>query len=219
MFEYRTFVETLGQLGGCPDRDIFELLYSKYGETTRFYHDRSHISKCLAEFQKWRSLAIHPAEVEAAIWFHDAIYDPRASNNEEQSAQLAEQCLGSIGVPSDSIARITAMILATKTHEASTIDVKLMVDVDLGILGASAPVFESYDSNIRKEYHWVPFETYRTERMRVLRSFLDQETIYHTAPVRELYETRARENLKRKIAQMASQGASHFRQSIAWPSP
>lgn len=202
MFEYSELKRTLDELGGRDDRNTFELLCAVYGEPTRFYHDSTHVAECLAEFQKYRDLAVRPAEVEAAIWFHDAIYDTRASDNEEKSAELAERQLGATGVGSNSISRISEMIRATKTHEVSTVDSQLMIDVDLGILGASEKTFERYDRNIRKEYDWVPIAAYRTGRIRVLQTFLEREIIYHTVQIRELYEVRARENLARKIAQL-----------------
>lgn len=201
MFEYNNFSNTIQQLGGCADHKMFDLLRDNYGDSARFYHDQSHVSECLNQFQRYREFASSPTEVEAAIWYHDAIYDTHANDNEELSAQLAEKHLGLANVPTQSVDRVVSMILATKTHEVSTEDSKLMLDIDLGILGASEEIFEQYDYNIRREYHWMPINAYRAARVSVLRSFLVREVIYYTPQIRDRFESHARDNLVRKIAE------------------
>lgn len=59
-----------------------------YSEPHRHYHNFHHIADSLAEFDRARHLAREPLAVELAIWFHDTVYDTRAGNNEEQSAEL-----------------------------------------------------------------------------------------------------------------------------------
>lgn len=202
MFEYTKFAESMDQLAAKVDQTLFQELDTLYSEPTRFYHDKTHVAECLANFQPYREQAMHPAEIEVAIWYHDAIYDTKAPDNEEQSAALAERALGSARVANDSITRIVEMILATKTHEVSSPDSALMVDIDLGILGTPAEVFETYDQNIRKEYHWVPLELYGPGRVKVLQSFLERDVIYHTKQIQSLYEAQARTNLTNKLAEL-----------------
>ena len=202
MFEFAYFEKSMAHLGVEGDRETFELLFTYYSEPSRFYHDKSHVSECLSQFQKYRDQAEHPGEIEVAIWFHDAIYDTAASDNEEKSADLAEQHLKRVRASNASISRIVEMILATKTHQVSSRDSMLMVDVDLGILGAPPHVFEEYDQNIRKEYHWVPNDVYLPGRAQVLRSFHDRDKIYHIDQIRDLYEEQARRNLARKIDEL-----------------
>ena len=149
-----------------------------------------------------RSLAIHPSEIQVAIWFHDAVYDTHQSDNEEQSAEWARSYLEGAGVSLESTTRIVRMILATKTHKPHDADAEIMLDIDLGILGTSAEVFESYDKAIRREYHWVPEEQYCVGRAQVLSSFLDRPNIYHTQLFSQQYESQARENLSRKIEEL-----------------
>src|SRR5687768_6653671 len=71
----------------------FEELSRRYTESHRHYHNVQHIEECLAEFAPASSQATHPLVLEFAIWFHDAVYDPRRSDNEEESATLALKCL------------------------------------------------------------------------------------------------------------------------------
>lgn len=204
MFEYQNLHRSLTGVGAACSQEIFDLLDHAYGEPSRHYHDRSHVASCLAEFEKYRDLAERPHEIEVALWFHDAIYDTSKSDNEEQSATWAERYLLANGAASDVAHRIAAMIRATRTHIAEDEDSRLMVDIDLGILGTPVNVFEQYDRNIRLEYHWVPEAQYRAGRSRVLGSFLERDTIYQTAVIRTRYEQRARENLERKLRELES---------------
>ena len=61
---------------------VFDELIKVYSSPARFYHNLTHIEDCLSIFDQTRSLAVHPAEVELAIWFHDAVYDTERSDNE-----------------------------------------------------------------------------------------------------------------------------------------
>lgn len=56
--------------------ETFDLLVDAYSQKHRHYHTGAHIDHCLREFDVAAGLAIEPAEVELALWFHDAIYDP-----------------------------------------------------------------------------------------------------------------------------------------------
>ena len=202
MFEFQNFASSLVGIGSLPDEKLYGRLNELYGEDHRYYHDHSHVAECLAQFQRYRGIAIHPHEIELAIWFHDAIYDVRRGDNEEKSAELAERELARLGTPSNSISRISEMILATKSHESEDRDTILLVDVDLGVLGSSAESFRRYDHAIRREYEWVPEEQYVAGRIAVLNSFLDRPQIDRTADIHGRYEIPARRNLAAKIADM-----------------
>jgi len=89
----------------------YERLARAYDEPQRHYHNQQHIAECLWEFDQARSLARQPITVELALWFHDAVYDPKAGDNEEQSAALAKSCLREGGV---SEALVETVGLATK---------------------------------------------------------------------------------------------------------
>jgi len=204
MFDKENLHNSLAALGISDAGDIFSQLATVYQETTRFYHTDKHVSECLKHFSLCREQAQHPAEIEVAIWFHDAIYDTTKSDNEEQSAEWAKRYLTEASVSPDATNRIVEMIIATKTHQSETADSALMVDIDLGILGASTDAFEAYDAAIRKEFHWVPTVQYCLGRSQMLSSFLKRETIYQTEAMRDLYEAQARKNLSQKIEQLTT---------------
>jgi len=151
-----------------------------------------------------RHLAERPNEIALAIWFHDAVYDPKRSDNEEQSAAWARAFLESANADAEMMCRIVEMILATKTHKVAEGDGALMMDIDLSILGTDPDSFDTFEQDVRKEYEWVPDDKYRAGRAAILQSFVERDPIYHRAGIRAELETGAKENLARRIAELNS---------------
>ena len=184
-------------------QSTFDELIEAYASPDRFYHTFVHIEDCLSIFDQAKSLAVHPEEVELALWFHDAVYDPKRSDNEQKSAEWAEGVIKQSGGSNDSAERVSYSILATRhQQEVTGADAQLMVDVDLSILGREPDIFWSYEENIRKEYSWVPEELFRRKRMEILSRFLEHQHIYYHRQYREMFEEKARANLKRAIARL-----------------
>ena len=153
------------------------------------------------------SSCTRPALVEMALWFHDAVYDPKAGDNEERSADLAALALSDFGASAASIERVRHLIMLTKTHQPSDdADEALLIDIDLAILGQSVERFDQYEEQIRFEYSWVPEEVYREKRAEVLRGFLIRDQIFVTEPMRQRFERSAKDNLARVVTQLSSQG-------------
>ena len=171
--------------------DILALLKARYAEPHRRYHTLEHIEHCLSEFDPRQ--AADPKAVELAIWFHDAVYDPRRSDNEERSAAWLLELM-----PEQT--KAAAMVRVTKDHRPSTPDEALLVDVDLAILGQPAERFDRYERQIREEYSWVPSLIFHMKRRSILKGFLDRPFIYQTEPFRAKYEAQARRNLARSLA-------------------
>ncbi len=150
------------------------------------------------------SRARQPDEVEAALWFHDAIYDPDAGDNEERSAALAETLLGGAGVRTEHLAEIRRLILATGhrgSRDASD-DAALITDIDLAIFGSDPARFDEYERDIRREYAFVPDGEFRRRRAQILESFMARPTVFATPWFIERLETRARANLGRSITSL-----------------
>src|SRR6185503_8371573 len=156
------------------------------------------IAECLAEFDSARHLAQQPVAVEFALWFHDAAYDPKAGDNEEQSAAMARSCLETGGA-SDLAATVSDLVLATNSHSAEAgPDAALMVDVDLSILGQGEQRFAEYEGQIREEYRSVPKLIFNLKRAEILEHFLARSRIYATDFFATKYEQQARRNLWRR---------------------
>lgn len=175
-------------------------LLARYAEPQRKYHTGQHLGECLALFDEVGDLAAHPAEVEMALWFHDAIYDVKGSGNEERSADWAHETLLAVGVARDVADRVRQLVLVTK-HDGvpSSVDEQVLVDIDLAILGAERPRFDEYERQIRDEYGYVPGFLFRRKRKQILKTFLDRPVLYSTPVLRERLDARARENLRRAI--------------------
>ncbi len=186
-----------------PSEALFDDLLSRYAEPHRVYHTFKHIRECFERFDSARHLAERPAEVELAIWFHDAVYDTRSSDNEEHSAKLAALSLQEAGAPSEAAERVRDLVLATK-HDAipTEPDASLLVDVDLSILGAEPFQFDEYEAQVRQEHSWASEVAFREGRSRILRGFLARPHIYATSHFRARFEARARGNLGRSLREL-----------------
>jgi predicted metal-dependent HD superfamily phosphohydrolase len=181
--------------------ESFDRLLDAYSQKHRHYHTVAHIDHCLQELDAAPGLAVEPAEAELALWFHDAVYDPYASDNEAKSAAWACELLTRGGVGNERVERVRAHILATR-HEAPAelADSKLVVDIDLSILGVDEEAYARFEINVRQEYRWVPGPLFRSKRAEILESFLARPSIYSTGPFHDRYEASARRNLTAAIA-------------------
>ncbi|MGJ8726493.1 MAG: HD domain-containing protein [Roseibacillus sp.] len=172
-----------------------------YSKNQLAYHNLTHIADCLSKFRASQHLAQDPAAIELAIWFHDIVYDPKASDNEEQSARRAESFL----LDSPLTTRVTELILDTShRQEAETSDGKLICDIDLSILGSDPKSYRSYADAIREEYSWVNSTDYMLGRSQVLENFLNRKRIFALPYFEEKYEQQARLNLSEELESLTS---------------
>lgn len=191
---------TWGELGLSPSDEEWTALEARMTEKHRAYHNLQHLRECLGWLHRVRSHVQAPAEVELAIWYHDAVYESMRGDNEEKSADLAVQALQAAGAAAEVLGRIRRHILATKQHlPGAEGDTAWMIDIDLAILGADEARFAEYEQQVRREYRWVPGFVFRRKRKEFLRSLLARPAIYQTAFFHERLEARARGNLARAV--------------------
>ena len=181
-------------------------LMTAWSEPYRHYHDQRHLRECLALWTRWHGHCKRPGEVALALWFHDAIYDPRDGSNELNSAAWAARSLTRTGADSDTVPRVHDLVMATQ-HDApaalaSSPAAQLLVDIDLSILGSQAERFERYDQDVRREYAWVPGFRYQEARAQVLQSFLDRPRLYHGEHAVALLEAQAHINLAAALSRL-----------------
>lgn len=172
----------------------------------RGYHAWSHPVALLDLFETVRDRLNDPLAVYCAIVLHDAIYEPRARDNEARSAALAARLLDGV-VPPRTLARTIRLIEATARHAIpddlppdEAADMAMFLDMDLSILAASPEAFDAYEAGVRHEYREVPEAAFRAGRAAILEGFLAREALYLSPWGREAFEARARVNLARSIA-------------------
>lgn len=180
----------------------------RYGENGRFYHTLPHVHHLLSLLAPFAPRLADWTVLQLAVWFHDIIYDPRASDNEAQSAAYATAVLHPF-LPAATLNRLEQLILTTKSHQApdGDTDAQFLLDADLAILGASQADYAKYAAAIRQEYGFVPEAAYREGRTAVLHHFLTRPRLYHHLTH---LERPARANLQWEIARLEKEG--FFRQ-------
>jgi predicted metal-dependent HD superfamily phosphohydrolase len=181
-------------------------LVKAYSASDRHYHDLRHIDAMLGLMREHVVLLTDPTTLEAAIWFHDAIYDTHRDDNEQRSADLARERLSSIA-NTQQLDRIVEMIRATANHVMpsgldgrAASDCALFLDMDLAILASAPHEFTAYEQAVRREYAWVPEAMWIIGRRRVLETFMMRASIYSSPQFRSSHETPARRNLAQALS-------------------
>lgn len=177
---------------------------SRYNERHRYYHTPSHLHHLLmeltaikAQLKEWDALLF-------ALYYHDIIYDPLRSDNEERSAILAKERMNHLLVADAVMELAVHCIRATRSHVISDVtDVNFFTDADLAVLGQAPEVYKSYCSNIRKEYKVYPDELYHPGRSKLLCGFLQRTRIFKTDYFYKKYEEQARINIAEEIAMIS----------------
>ncbi|MCU4366802.1 metal-dependent hydrolase [Acinetobacter courvalinii] len=176
---------------------IFNKLIAAYSEKQRAYHTLQHVYECLVLLESIRSDLKDAYSVELALWFHDAVYDPQAKDNELKSAELfGRYMVQDLSV--EIVEKIKRWIIATQKHEAADeLDLQFLLDIDLAILAASPERFEEYEQQIQQEYAWVDPDVYSIKRKEVLAHFYQAEPLYQTEYFQQNFEQRVKQNLNR----------------------
>jgi len=191
-----------GRHGGV--QPVLDSLLRGWTEPHRRYHGLDHLLDCLARLDESPAVGEPRDLAEAALWYHDLVYRPGASDNEARSAELARAALVEGGAP-QSMADEVARLVRLTDHVAPPEDPvgELVCDIDLSILGRPAGEFEEYERRIRAEYHQVSDPLYRAGRARVLAQLLSRDPLFRTDHFRRRYEDSARHNLRRSLDSLA----------------
>ncbi len=181
---------------------------ARYGEAHRSYHGTAHVLAVA-----WRCLALCSAmpsvDRDAVLWaalFHDAIYDPRSSTNEADSAELATEELRSVGVGVSLVDEVVRLVLLTAGHSVADGDHNgaVLVDSDLAVLGGTADEYGRYVGGVRREYAFVPDDAWRVGRARVLTGLLALPRLFTTGLMRSR-EAVARTNMRAELLSLTGE--------------
>ncbi|MEE9352425.1 MAG: hypothetical protein V3U78_09205 [Thiotrichaceae bacterium] len=169
LFSKSRWQQLMASLSITKNDDEFMLLQEAYCESHRAYHTLQHISECIAMLDWACSESLVGVDkaglAEVALWYHDVIYQPKAKDNEQKSAEWAKQILNTAGVSAQDSQFVYSLIMATRHGEKPTEPThQLVVDIDLAILGAKPARFAEYEKQVRQEYQWVPWFIYRKKR-------------------------------------------------------
>ncbi|MCW5250804.1 MULTISPECIES: hypothetical protein [unclassified Streptomyces] len=187
-----------------------EDLLRRWGEPQRRYHTTAHLTAVLDHVDALAEYAADPDTVRLAAWFHDAVYRPELSGNEERSARLARRALTEAGAGAGRTAEVARLVLLTATHDPAgdDRDGQVLCDADLAVLGSPPSAYAAYTAAVREEYHFVPPDAFRAGRSDVLRRLLALPRLFHTPRGRDAWEATARYNLAAELEILSPGDAS-----------
>lgn len=195
--------------GSGPDPAPYaDNLLARWQEPQRRYHTLAHLTAVLDHVDVLEEYADDPDAVRLAAWFHDAVYLPDRSENEERSARLAERALPEAGVPAGKTAEVARLVRLTVTHSPAgdDRDGQVLCDADLAILASPPSAYAAYTAAVRQEYHFVPDDAFREGRAAILRQLLDLPRLFHTPHGRREWEATARYNLTGELEMLSPGG-------------
>lgn len=180
-------------------------LVAAYGLPERDYHDLDHLCEVLDRVDELADVAVDPDAVRLAAWYHDAVYDPATTDNEERSAGLAAGELARLRVPPGLVAEVVRLVRLTRTHDPGPDDRDgaVLCDADLAVLARDPEGYDRYVRAVRAEYDQVDDATFAAGRAAVLRALLDRPQLYRTARGAQRWEDQARANLTAELARLS----------------
>ncbi|WP_417859828.1 hypothetical protein [Winogradskyella sediminis] len=181
---------------------LWTTIVSKYTSKNRHYHNLSHIYTMCLQLEGFTNEIEDLESLKLAIWFHDIIYKSTNIDNETLSADFAAKALNKLPTDVFNIEKITNLIISTKKHKClltENNDNAYLLDLDLSILGTDWKTYSTYLQKIRKEYKIYPDIIYKPGRKKILKHFLERDTLYFTERFKTQFEKQARNNLMREI--------------------
>ncbi len=198
----------------CPDADPLAVeavgrdLLARWGEPQRRYHTATHLTEMFRALEELGAAGEVGADDERlarlAAWWHDAVYDPAAGDNEERSAQLALAALTRLGLRPDAVATVVALVRMTADHVATDPPplTRALHDADLWILAAPPTRYAAYAAQVREEYAAVPDDAFAAGRAAILTDLVARDRLYLTDHARRGWTERARSNVHREVARL-----------------
>ncbi|MER6124278.1 hypothetical protein ABT173_16800 [Streptomyces sp. NPDC001795] len=192
--------------GGPDPVPYADDLLARWQEPQRRYHTLTHLTAVLDHIDVLEEYADDPDVVRLAAWFHDAVYAPDRSENEERSARLAERALPEAGVPDEKTAEVARLVRLTVGHDPADDDRngRVLCDADLAILASPPSAYAAYTAAVREEYHFIPNEDFRAGRTAILRQLLDLPRLFTTPYGAAKWEATARYNIGSELEMLST---------------
>ncbi|GAA1074132.1 hypothetical protein [Kitasatospora arboriphila] len=199
--------ELLRRCGAAVDPEPYGRdLLTRWSEPQRKYHTVEHLAAVLGHVDTLAERAQDADAVRLAAWFHDAVYRPDRSENEERSAQLAVRALREAGLAEDLVAETARLVRLTVGHgcEPGDRNGEVLCDADLAVLGSGPERYAAYTAAVREEYAFVPEEAFRAGRAAILRQLLELPALYRTPEALARFDAAARANLAAELRSLES---------------
>lgn len=146
-----------------------EDLLARWHEPHRKYHTLSHLDDLVDQIQRCDLLTEKERNLLfLATLFHDIVYDPTRTDNEEASVQLLIQNSS----PSEDIQRIAQIIRDTTHHQPTEPLSKLFSEMDMAIVTRPFAELVEWEKGIRFEYSHYSRVAYTWGRVRFLRKMI-----------------------------------------------
>jgi len=186
---------------------VYAELRRLHGASFRRYHTLDHIGDCLRRLDKVALLLNDADAVELALWFHDSVYEMDCGTNEQRSAELFEKLAG--GANPAFRKRVRGLIMATRHLGGErNHDRRFIVDIDLAGFGAPWNEVMRNGALLREESPAKTDDQYHRGQLWFLQRLQRRRYFFATAYFRDRYEGKARDNLRRLLADLASRGYS-----------
>ncbi|RBY94151.1 metal-dependent phosphohydrolase [Blastococcus sp. TBT05-19] len=202
--------------GDSPtSRTEWAALVAAWSEPHRRYHDLAHLAAVLGVAGELATDAPDRDAVLLAAWYHDVVYDPQRSDNEEVSAARARAGLRGL-VPDDRVEEVVRLVLLTATHDPEDDDANgaVLCDADLAVLAGPPDAYAVYASAVRAEYGHLSDEVFTAGRIAVLEQLLALPRLYRLPAVAD-WEPRARANLAAELSLLRSRASSDADRPLA----
>lgn len=185
---------------------VWEDIVGAYNESWRQYHTMEHLCHCLQQLDLTSSLMEDPATVEIALWFHDTILQPDASDNEEKSAELFKRTAEK-HFPPNFVNKVSSLIRATEHRDPPQgQDARYLCDIDLSSLASPWEQFLKDSNALRAEQSGTADAEFYQAKIRFLSTLLERPAVFLTDYFQARCERAARENIQRYIAQLEANG-------------
>lgn len=190
--------------------DLGDELLARWSEPMRRYHTAQHLEEMLTALDEVVAEMHHGAApdrtLRLAAWFHDAVYEGHAGQDEESSARLAEESLDGLA-PSREVEEVARLVRLTAGHRVDPDDRPggVFADADLSILGAPADRYLEYTRQVRAEYHTVAPADFRRGRLTVLDRLAGSDPLYRTPPARAWWTDPAYANMTEERQRLEAQ--------------
>jgi len=151
----------------------YNILLSMWNESHRSYHNQNHLLDLINQINENQSKFDSHKDYEKMVLcalFHDCVYDPMRSDNEEKSAQFFIDCCQE---KNQDVLDIKQMILDTKTHESTTPLSEKFNQLDMNIVERDFNQLLEWENGIREEYKAYG-DKYKMGRLQFLESLLDK---------------------------------------------